>query len=1169
MTNEQPDVHFDLLDPLPTGTLAIQASAGTGKTYALAGLATRFIAEGRAAASELLIVTFTRAATNELRAKVRERLSAAAEVLSAGTSDRTGDPLLDALVDGRSDDHLERIRRALTEFDAATVTTIHGFAKQVLGALGVTAGTDPDTRLDPDSYELIAETCADVLAGAAVGGTPAAHLPRLRELVEATRNVDGRPDLVLVPDRDQPGATPEQLVLCSLVERSVAAVAERRRRTGTLSFDDILIELRDALDRPGAAAAIESLRNRFSVVLIDEFQDTDRVQWDIFSRLFDHPGSDATLVLVGDPKQAIYGFRGADIHTYLDAVVADERTERRSLATNWRSDAAVLRSLDVLFTGSTFGDPRISFSSVDVAPPNQHRHLVGAGGTDLPALSVRLATGSGIPRYSNRRHLVLTGAAERTIHADLVARVRDLLDSGRITDGATGTDRQVRPPDIAVLVGRHTEGTAIHAALVEQGVPAVLARGGSVLTSPAAEQMRWFLYALGRPSDPRRVRMYALSWFAGRSAGDVATMPDTELVALQEQLRRWAERLATHTVADVLAQVWSESGVAGHVLRTADGDRNMTDLNHLAELLQTATTTGRSGVAGLLSVLDNEPEKEGDSEVDGDVAARRIASEADSVQIMTLWTAKGLEFPIVCLPTLWHPPSRNEPVVFLDPSTGRRTYDLAKGKDWPDEKGSAERTAMAFAEATGERLRLLYVAMTRAKHQTILWWAQTDRSATTALARILFARDGAAIDQTQFLSEKVRIPDDGKVVAALDPLVAASGGTLAVEAIDQPDSPTDRWTDTTVARVEKQLMVAPFLVRPDRTRQRWSFSAITDHAAVSAFDPSDQSLSDSGAGDERGDLGFGSRSASVTDPDETPPEDADSSVRDRSGHLADLPAGTAFGTLIHSLLEEIEFTADDLEVQLDAAIGRQLAWRSFDLTPSRPAGASAEVGRRALVEGIRDALHTPLGAQFGGLRLADVPSHDRLAEVSFDLRLAEGHRTANVRDIGSAALHHLEPSHLLHPWAAGLAEGAIDVDLAGHLTGSIDLVLRTDSGDGRQRFVVADYKTNALHPRGVAVGADDYGPLKLAEAMAEHDYPLQALLYSVALHRLLRWRLAERYRPELHLGGIAYLFLRGMTGPDAVSADGSVAGVYAWDLPSDLVIELSELLDGQPSGVPT
>ena len=362
--------HFD--DPLPGGRLAVEASAGTGKTYALAALATRFIAEDGLAASELLIVTFTRAATSELRARVRDRLVEAEAHLAGRSPAAPDDETLAYLA--RTDrrerrDRQQRLQRAITEFDAASVSTIHGFASQVLGTLGAQAGVDPDASLADDQDDLVAESCADVLAWAATSGAAAGELPSMNRLEKAAGTLLRVPDLVLAPAADQPGARPAELLLPRLVDRGVEAVAARRRAEGSLSFDDLLVRLRTALTGPGAAAALASLRQRFKVALIDEFQDTDPVQWAIFSTLFGAP-ADCPLVLVGDPKQAIYSFRGADVHTYLRAVTEDSAVDRRSLGTNWRSDGAVVRALDALLSGSVFGDRRIAFAPVRAAERN-------------------------------------------------------------------------------------------------------------------------------------------------------------------------------------------------------------------------------------------------------------------------------------------------------------------------------------------------------------------------------------------------------------------------------------------------------------------------------------------------------------------------------------------------------------------------------------------------------------------------------------------------------------------------------------------------------------------------------------------------------------------------------------------------------------------------------
>jgi exodeoxyribonuclease V beta subunit len=1175
---------FDLLQPLPEGRLALQASAGTGKTYTLAALATRFVAEQGVAASELLVVTFTRAATAELRARLRERLVAATSALrGTSTEALSGDPLLAFLASHDRERRLARTERALAELDAATITTIHGFAAQVLGLVGSAAGTDPDASLVDDAQTLVAEVCADVLAGAATepGGAVLPQFEELRRAVEVALRI---PDLRLLPEPGQEAAGPADLRRAELVGRALRAVAVRRRQAGTLSFDDLLVELRRALAGPRRAAVVEAVRSRFKVVLVDEFQDTDPVQWDILEGLFAGQRPGTALVLVGDPKQAIYSFRGADVHTYLEAVSG---ADRRSLEVNWRSDPAALGALDALLGGVTFGDDTIDFVPSEAAEVNRDGRLRADSGEALPALSLRLALGPDLARSKRKPHDISTADAERAIAADLVAQVRALLERARLPRRAAGAAghgdrrgevRAVRPSDVAVLVRSSREAAWVQAALVAGGIPAVMARGGNVLASPAVEHWRWLLEALLRPSEPARARLFALSWFGGRTPDWVAGASDEELGALQDRLASWAETLAASGVVDLVRRVWSETGVAARVLARPDGDRDVTDLGHIGELLQ-GGTSGPASVAGLLALLDAEMPVDADAEAEADVAARRIESEDDAVQIMTVWVSKGLEFPVVCCPTLWRKP-QEPPTIFQDCELGGRVYDVTGGAGWPDPAAAGARKQRAAAEALGENLRLLYVGLTRAQHQTIVWWTRAPGSDTTALARVLFARKGADLDPTEFHEARVSLPDDDAALEALAPLVARAGGAIAAAPVGTALRCPPLWIDPQASPAPAALQLAGLEHLPDRSAHRWSFTAMTAAEAAHA-DPYDDSLADAGAADERGadeadpdrrgddraDRGGGVEPglplggpAEGVDGGEPPGPALRRAVAAAGGGLALLPAGASFGTLVHAVLEATDFTADHLEEQLAVAIDRQLAWRSVDLAPVG-VEASPEDGRQLLIEGLRAALDSPLGPLLGGRCLRDVAPDDRLDELTFELLLG-GPPPPTDRDIGRLVLRHLGPGDPLSAWASSVADGAFGVDLAGHLTGSIDAVVRLR--DDAERYVVVDYKTNRLHRPGTLATPGDYHPDRLVEAMAGHHYPLQALLYLVALHRYLRWRL-RGYDPAVNLGGAAYLFVRGMTGSEVPVSDGSPHGVFAWAVPPALVAELSDLLDGRPA----
>jgi exodeoxyribonuclease V beta subunit len=259
----------------------------------------------------------------------------------------------------------------------------------------------------------------------------------------------------------------------------------------------------------------------------------------------------------------------------------------------------------------------------------------------------------------------------------------------------------------------------------------------------------------------------------------------------------------------------------------------------------------------------------------------------------------------------------------------------------------------------------------------------------------------------------------------------------------------------------------------------------------------------------------------------------------------DLAGGTSFGTLVHAVLERIDPTSPTLAVDLHDAVWAQL--RS-DRLP---------VDADVLIAGLTAALHTPLGPALHGRRLADLAAGDRLAEMTFDLPLAGTRTRFSSRRIGEVLVGTLAADDPQLPYARSLAEGRFDVQLAGFLQGSIDAVLRVGT-PGEPRFVVVDYKTNRLHQRGVAAPLDAYHPDLLPEAMAHHDYPLQALLYSVAVHRYLRWRMPA-YDPATHLGGVAYLFLRGMVGEHTPTHAGQPYGVFSWR-PAPAAIEALDRL---------
>ena len=401
MTAGAAPAEFDVVGDLQEdGRLVIGASAGTGKTYTLAALACRHVAERGVPVGELLVVTFTRAAAAELRERIRSRLVDGARALSdTGADVPADDPVIDHLRRGTPAERTERRRRleqAVVDFDTATITTIHGFCAQVLAAQGSTGPFDPAAILVQDPSEVIRSTVADVLVQAALDdgaldddGVPV-PLPKADRLTRLADLILANPGIGV----DASSGAPSDVLAAELVDRVVDRVNEQLRRSGAVTFDDQLSRVAELLERDPELR--RSLREQFSVVMIDESQDTDPVQWRALTTAFSATSTDADptdarslLVVVGDPKQAIYSFRGGDVHNYLAAV--DSADDRRSLVTNFRSDGSVVTAMNLLAEGAELGHPDIVYTPVQT-PPSLAARSLQLDGAAVPGLWVRSVT---------------------------------------------------------------------------------------------------------------------------------------------------------------------------------------------------------------------------------------------------------------------------------------------------------------------------------------------------------------------------------------------------------------------------------------------------------------------------------------------------------------------------------------------------------------------------------------------------------------------------------------------------------------------------------------------------------------------------------------------------------------------------------------------------------
>jgi exodeoxyribonuclease V beta subunit len=1162
---------FDVCGPLPKGVTVLEASAGTGKTFTIAALTARYVAEGMPL-ENLLLVSFTRMATGELRNRVRERLvgaeSGIERVLTGGELPASDD-VVRSLADGSTAQLVERRRRlgkAIANFDAATILTTHGFCQLVLGGLGVAGDVERDVTFVEDVGDLLQEVVGDLYVRRfhRRGDWPF----NLDEAMRIGRIAIENPTAPVEPRSASDDTAPAMRRRLALAVRE--EMEQRKRRCGVMTYDDLLTRLRDTLaDGARGGDAGRRLRARYRVVLVDEFQDTDPVQWEILRRAFGSAEGDVTigpsaastvapngttLVLIGDPKQAIYAFRGADVYAYLDA--AQQAATKATLEINWRSDQGLIDALDSVFGGVKLGHSGIAYRTVRAADANVEPRLLNAP-VGAP-LRLRLVDRrDGLVALTNKG-FAANAAAREHIAADLAADLVRLLSSPaeivtRNPDGSPASRKPLRPGHVAVLVRTHRHAAVVRDALEEVGVPAVINGAGSVLATPTAREWLRLLEALERPTSATRAASAALTSFLGWSPERLASADERGWEAVHTKLHRWAGVLRTRGVASLLEMVTLSEGLPGRILSRVDGERQLTDLRHLGQLLHAMAITNQMGVTALTAWL-RQRIAEAAEDTDNEERSRRLESDAEAVQVLTIHRSKGLEFPVVYYPYLWEPGHIEDnalPIFHDADAADARTIDVG-GKAGP---GFGRHREQFEVEQRGEDLRLAYVALTRAQHQAVLWWAGSYDSRHSPLGRLLFCRDR----EGNVAPKGTATPSDDEVTARFTALAAPVPGRISLERSGGGDGVV--WAG--VPRPAVDLEAGRFDRTLDALWRRTSYSGITSgaHDARVGSEAERAVVSDEDEGDATTGLPRPAMprstpdhpvSGAVTKEAEAEAKAEENRLRWVPSPLAATPRGADIGTLVHSVLESTDFTAADLDAELRRRVDHERARSHLEV--GDPA---------ALVAGLRAALDTPLGVVMGGLRLRDIAIGDRINEMSFEMPLVGGDiPTAELTLLAIAGLlrRHLPADDPLAGYADRLADPTLLGDLRGYLVGSLDLVVRTRDSHGTPRFTVIDHKTNWLGPDGEELSAWHYRPATLAAEMQRAHYPLQAVLYTAALHRYLRWRLPH-YDPKRNLAGVAYLFIRGMSGADTPSVGGQRCGVFAWNPPPALVEALSDVLD--------
>ncbi len=729
---------FDLLGDLPDGTTVLEASAGTGKTYTIAALVARYVAEGVATLDEMLVITFSRMASQELRERVRSQLVAAERALADPAAVPAGDRFLRFLCDvGAAELHLRRRRigDALADFDAATIATTHQFCQLVLRSLGVAGDSDAGTTLVENLDELVVEVVDDLYLreyGATAEAPPFDRATALR----LARSAVGDPQARLAPGDAPAGSSEAQRVRFAELVR--AEMDRRKRRLGILSYDDLLSRLATALE-PADAPARERMRQRWRIVLVDEFQDTDPVQWNVLERAFH---GHATLVLIGDPKQAIYAFRGGDIFTYLEA----RRTAStiHTLTTNWRSDAPLVDALQVLTRSAELGHPAIT-----VHPVEAHHQGSRLAGAPHPApLRVRVVPAAG--QTLTRENTVSIDVLRGRIAADLADDVARLLAGGATYDG-----EPLGAGDVAILMSSLKHAHLFQQQLHDRGVPSVVSGGSNVLATEAGDQWLTLLEALEQPQRTGRIRALGLTAFVGHSPAELDRGGDDLTDELAEQVRGWLDLFRSRGIAAVHESLVA-GGLAARVLARPQGERLLTDLDHLGQVLHEVSHRQGLGLVALLDWLRTERRVADRSKE----RTRRLDTDARAVQLLTIHGSKGLQFPVVYLPLAFDCWPGNETEHLFHTADGRRTLDLGGGAIPPE----------ASQEKAGEELRLTYVALTRAQSQVVTWWGPSWYAGHAGTTRLLLGR---GVGEAQVPLSTTRGPSDFEVMAQLQQWQAA------------------------------------------------------------------------------------------------------------------------------------------------------------------------------------------------------------------------------------------------------------------------------------------------------------------------------------------------------------------------------------------------------------
>ena len=1180
------------LDPAEielSGLQLIEASAGTGKTYTIEQLYVRLLVEKKLDVDNILVVTFTNAATSELRDRIRLKLLQARKVFEEERGDDFYTALLKRIVPGEARD---RIDRALKSFDLAAIHTIHGFCTRILTENAFESGSVFESDVEADIQPLIEEAVNDLWVSKVYGekelfvgyllqkGVGPQSLTRLAKKIHSRFKAEILPapkPLPDIPDRaswdkayedckkiwakagaeilaellrcaeekilsgtrykvaripewctglddyfgsDQPLPTslPEKFEnftsttltgsvnktaekkglscpshpffeACELLATETAALHEildahildlkltladeirnklppRMKERNLRGYDDILRDLDDALQSPGRGTKLaETICGLYKAALIDEFQDTDPVQYRIFQKI--HKDGGLPVLFIGDPKQAIYSFRGADIFSYLEAK-NDAGNNLHTLDTNWRSDPMLVKAVNTLFAAreNPFKLEQIPYHEIS-HPEEQKNDLVIesniASGLEITWFNEEYALKGGEARISG-------SYADEKIGWHLCNSISSLLDGNcRIKENP------VQPKNIAVLVRNGKQGQKIQQALREVNIPSVVSGGGNIFKTPEIYELYLWLTAITDPSKDGRLRAALCTSLLGLDTTEVAGLENNESTRDQwiNKFHDWNELWSSNGFISLFRDFMESKAVGSpdadavqaRILSRPDGERCLTNLLHAAELIHAEATARKLGPAQLMGWIESRITSQ---ETSPDAEELRMESDAEAVQIVTIHSSKGLEYPIVFCPysaygNYLRPEDRKSLVYHDKNDDNKLKLNISPIANSPEE-------ARVKEEILQEDLRLFYVALTRARNRCTISWGgflRLKESAPYWLLNPESEENSALHDAAESLCNK-------------------SEGSIRLQ--DADDSlPVPRPREET----QQSLSCREATRQLSHSWRTSSYSGLTRKKHyVPPHLPEGQDHDDG-------------------DAESTGQDDHEATLAEPI-LLEGFGGGVVAGNCFHAIYEHLDFT------ESDPAHLEDLARKHLDKY-----GLDSETWLDKVCETIRETIQTPLDPAVEGLELSAIDTKHRLDEMNFLFPLSQDRK-------GRSHGEPLDTNRLAEAFASAGA-GAVPPEypgkiealgfrrLRGFLTGSIDLAF-----EFKDKWYIADYKSNSLGNR-----LGDYGKDKTAATMVSHHYILQYHLYTVALHRYLQARLQD-YDYEKHFGGVYYLFIKGM-----------------------------------------